>query len=85
MNDLPGAVFAPWGGPIPQMAGIDLNLNNSPAPAVHDATEQNKLALASQLLASGDKDLARTLIMSVASTASGDLKARALQMLGQIA
>jgi FimV-like protein len=48
-------------------------------------TEQNKLALASQLLASGDKDLARTLIMSVASTANGDLKARALQMLGQIA
>jgi pilus assembly protein FimV len=70
----------------PQMAGIDLNLNSSPAPgAIHEVTEQNKLALASQLLASGDKDLARTLIMSVASTASGDLKARALQMLGQIA
>jgi FimV-like protein len=74
------------------MAGIDLNLNSSPAnaaptgaSAIHDVTEQNKLALASQLLASGDKDLARTLIMSVASTANGDLKARALQMLGQIA
>jgi pilus assembly protein FimV len=78
--------------PHPQMAGIDLNLNSSPAnaaptgaSAIHDVTEQNKLALASQLLASGDKDLARTLIMSVASTANGDLKARALQMLGQIA
>jgi pilus assembly protein FimV len=75
----------------PQMAGIDLNLNSSPPPqapapaAVNDVTEQNKLALASQLLTTGDTDLARTLIMSVASTASGDLKARALQMLGQIA
>ncbi len=78
--------------PHPQMAGIDLNLNSSPVNApttgdstLHDVTEQNKLALASQLLASGDKDLARTLIMSVASSANGDLKARALQMLGQIA
>ena len=81
----------------PQMAGIDLNLNNTSAtsaptvndattaPTVNEVTEQNKLALASQLLDTGDKELARTLIMSVASTASGDLKARALQMLGQIA
>ena len=75
----------------PQMAGIDLNLNNTPAPqavvpsAINEVTEHNKLALASQLLASGDKDLARTLIMSVASTASGDLRSRAQQMLGQIA
>ncbi len=84
-DDVPSQQVAPSTSIPPQMAGIDLNLNNSPAPAVHDATEQNKLALASQLLASGDKDLARTLIMSVASTASGDLKARALQMLGQIA
>jgi len=75
-----------------QITDIDLNLDNSPAPEVQataqDAdhvTEENKLALASQLLSSGDKDLARTLITSVASTASGDLKARALQMLGQIA
>ncbi|PUE26835.1 hypothetical protein B9Z38_00505 [Limnohabitans sp. MMS-10A-160] len=84
-DDVHSQHVAPSTSIPPQMAGIDLNLNNSPAPAVHDATEQNKLALASQLLASGDKDLARTLIMSVASTASGDLKARALQMLGQIA
>jgi FimV-like protein len=107
----------------PQMAGIDLNLNSSPAPQApvaqapvaqaapvlaqapvvqaapvvrqaplapvaptpNEVTEHNKLALASQLLASGDTDLARTLIMSVASTASGEHKARALQMLGQIA
>jgi pilus assembly protein FimV len=75
-----------------QITDIDLNLdhNTEPAiqasaPAIDNVTEQNKLALASQLLSSGDKDLARTLITSVASTASGDLKARALQMLGQIA
>jgi len=74
----------------PEMSGIDLNLNSSPAqqpapPVGNDVTEQSKLVLASQLLASGDKDLARTLIMSVTSSANGDLKARALQMLGQIA
>jgi pilus assembly protein FimV len=75
-----------------QITDIDLNLDHSTepaiqasAPAIDNVTEQNKLALASQLLSSGDKDLARTLITSVASTASGDLKARALQMLGQIA
>lgn len=78
----------------PQMANIDLNLpsmvepnvpTQTPAPELHWETNQNKLALAGQLLASGEKDLARSLIMSVASTAQGDLKARALQMLGQIA
>jgi pilus assembly protein FimV len=75
-----------------QITDIDLNLDRSPAPEVQapaqaadHVTDENKLALASQLLSSGDKDLARTLITSVASTASGDLKARALQMLGQIA
>ncbi|OYU31515.1 MAG: hypothetical protein CFE39_08145 [Comamonadaceae bacterium PBBC2] len=92
-DDGPSQPMPPMGPAMdipPQMAGIDLNLNSSPAPqapapAVNEVTEQNKLALASQLLATGDTDLARTLIMSVASTASGDLKARALQMLGQIA
>ena len=89
-DDIPSQPVAPTTNIPPQMSGIDLNLNSSPvqqavAPVVNDVTEQNKLALASQLLASGDKDLARTLIMSVASTANGDLKARALQMLGQIA
>jgi pilus assembly protein FimV len=67
----------------PQMAGIDLDLP-SPNPS-NEPEEQEKLALASQLLVSGDKEMARTLIMSVVSTASGDLKARAQQMLGQIA
>jgi len=82
----------------PQMASIDLNLNSAPSPvpsapvtppaampvAAHDETENTKLNLASQLLAKGDNDLARALILSVASSATGDLKSRALQMLGQI-
>jgi pilus assembly protein FimV len=91
-DDGPSQPMPPMGSSMnvpPQMAGIDLNLNSSPAPSAapsaNEVTQQNKLALASQLLATGDTDLARTLIMSVASTASGDLKARALQMLGQIA
>jgi pilus assembly protein FimV len=58
------------------------------APAtVHpiaEDTELSKLNLASQLLAKGDKDLARALILSVVSSTHGDIKARAIQMLGQI-
>lgn len=76
----------------PQMANIDLELPTAfepkvptPTPAINTEADQNKLNLAGQLIANGEKDLARTLIMSVASTANGDLKARALQMLGQIA
>lgn len=91
-DDAPNQPMPPMGSSMnipPQMAGIDLNLNSNTASSTptstHEVTEQNKLALASQLLATGDTDLARTLIMSVASTANGDLKARALQMLGQIA
>lgn len=136
-DDGPSQPMAPSMSIPPQMAGIDLNLNSSPAPQAPvappapvapqavvppqtsvappppvapqvtvvapqapvarqvplapvaptaiEVTEHNKLALANQLLASGDTDLARTLIMSVASTANGELKARALQMLGQIA
>ncbi len=67
----------------PQMAGIDLDLPSTP-PA-NEAEEQSKLALASQLLLSGDKELARSLIMSVASNGSGELRSRAQQMLDQIA
>jgi pilus assembly protein FimV len=76
----------------PEMANINLDLPTvvepkvpTPTPAINTEADQNKLNLAGQLIANGEKDLARTLIMSVASTASGDLKARALQMLGQIA
>jgi FimV-like protein len=49
-----------------------------------DETELSKLNLAAQLLAKGDKDLARALILSVISLTHGDIKARAIQMLGQI-
>ena len=49
-----------------------------------DDTEQSKLHLAAQLLAKGDKDLARALVLSVISSTHGDIKARAIQMLGQI-
>ena len=53
-------------------------------PAQTDDTDQSKLNLAAQLLAKGDKDLARALILSVISSTHGDIKARAIQMLGQI-
>jgi len=57
----------------------------SPPPQPRaDDTEQSKLNLAAQLLAKGDKDLARALVLSVISSTHGDLKARAIQMLGQI-
>jgi pilus assembly protein FimV len=54
------------------------------APSNTEDTEQSKLNLAAQLLAKGDKDLARALILSVVSSTHGDIKARAIQMLGQI-
>jgi len=53
-------------------------------PSITEDTEQSKLNLAAQLLAKGDKDLARALILSVVSSTHGDIKARAIQMLGQI-
>jgi pilus assembly protein FimV len=55
---------------------------NKPPPS--EETQKSKLEMAGQLLSAGDQDLARALILSVASTAQGDIKARALQMLGQI-
>jgi len=57
---------------------------SAPAPGSAVDTEQSKLDLAAQLLAKGDKDLARALILSVISSASGELKAKAIQLLGQI-
>jgi pilus assembly protein FimV len=56
----------------------------APGPSIAVDTEQSKLDLAAQLLAKGDKDLARALILSVISSASGDRKAKAIQLLGQI-
>jgi FimV-like protein len=56
----------------------------SDTPAASEDTQVSKLELANQLLTAGDQDLARALILSVASSAQGEIKARALQMLGQI-
>lgn len=72
-----------------QMSAIDLNLQSPPtaAPVATSSavdTELNKLNLATQLLSTGDTELARTLIMSVMSSSNGDLKAKATQLLGQI-
>jgi pilus assembly protein FimV len=59
--------------------------STQPGPASpSEETQMSKLQLAGQLLNAGDQDLARALILSVASTAQGDIKARALHMLGQI-
>jgi FimV-like protein len=55
----------------------------TPQPTAED-TEQSKLNLAEQVLANGDNDLARALILSVISSTHGDIKGRAIQMLGQI-
>jgi pilus assembly protein FimV len=73
----------------PQMSAIDLNLQSPPSAAPFASgssveTELNKLNLATQLLSAGDKELARTLITSVIASSSGDLKAKATQLLGQI-
>lgn len=76
----------------PEMASIDLNL---PSPAAGDSvptdapveaekeTEESKLALAHVLLSKGDTEIARSLVQSVIHTGSGDLKARAQQMLSR--
>jgi FimV-like protein len=64
--------------PAPQQAAAP-----APQPTPED-TDQNKLKLAAQLLAKGDKDLARALVLSVVSSTHGESKARAIQMLGQI-
>lgn len=53
-------------------------------PGNAEDTEQSKLNLAAQLLAKGDKDLARALILSVISSSTGELKVKAIQLLGQI-
>lgn len=77
-------------GPAPSPAAPTNSGDVSPAsPATLpektlDSTNEKKLDLASQLLSKGDHDLARALILSVASTSTGDLKARAIHLLGQI-
>jgi pilus assembly protein FimV len=69
--------------PTPAYAAPTPTSPPAPTNAAED-TEVSKLNLAAQLLAKGDKDLARALILSVISLTHGDIKARAIQMLGQI-
>lgn len=96
-DDLPPAPpqTAPTASPEipPEMARIDLNLPVNPVPSAPPPTAQHpasqdtdaaKMELAQLLLAKGDRDIARTLVQSVAATGSDALKARALQLLGQI-
>jgi pilus assembly protein FimV len=64
----------------PDIAGLDLNLG---APA-RDETGTQKLQLAEQLIAKGDQDLARTLLMSLVTSPNSNLKNRAVQLLGQL-
>jgi FimV-like protein len=72
----------PQSGPglHPDIAGLDLNLN---APTA-DETGASKLQLAEQLIAKGDQDLARTLLMSLVTSPNSSLKNRAIQLLGQL-
>jgi pilus assembly protein FimV len=64
----------------PDIAELDLNLS---APARDEAGNQ-KLQLAEQLIAKGDQDLARTLLMSLVTSPTSSLKNRAVQLLGQL-
>ena len=74
-----------------EVVGLDLDLpadptpqakpSEAPAQAAPQDTDTAKLALAEQLLAKGDQDLARALLQSVASTGNEALRAKALQLL----
>ena len=75
-NDIPLASH--FINPEPQQA-----VSPATQPAADD-TEQIKLNLAAQLSAKGDNELAQTLLLSVISSTHGDIKGRAIQMLGQI-
>ena len=76
---------------------MSVNHNNSvspSAPLMHDLnamntnavddTELSKLKLATQLLTTGEVDLASALLKSVAASSSGDLQARAQRILATI-
>ncbi len=74
-------------GLSPEISRMDLNLNphtHAPAHSGAENTELSKLRLATQLLSSGEIDLASTLLRSVASTSSGDLQSRAMKLLATI-
>lgn len=82
LNLYPSAAPAPM-VPTPANAA-PTQVSPAAATTAAEDTEVSKLNLAAQLLAKGDKDLARALILSVISLTQGDIKARAIQMLGQI-
>ncbi|WP_197275322.1 FimV/HubP family polar landmark protein [Limnohabitans sp. 63ED37-2] len=82
LNLQPSTAPAPM-APTPAYAA-PTPVSPPPATTAAEDTEVSKLNLAAQLLAKGDKDLARALILSVISLTHGDIKARAIQMLGQI-
>ena len=69
---------------MPMGTATNATLHEIPKPTPSEETQLNKLELASQLMAAGDHDLARALVLSVASSADGNIKARAVQLLGQI-
>jgi FimV-like protein len=73
--------------PVPMPQAAPQSMPQAPAgmaAAPTPDTDNAKLQLAQLLLAKGDRDIARTLVQSVAATGSDALKARALQLLGQI-
>lgn len=73
--------------PVPMPQAAPQPMPQTPAgtaAAPLQDTDSAKLQLAQLLLAKGDRDIARTLVQSVAATGSDALKARALQLLGQI-
>ena len=82
LNLQPSTTPAPM-APTPAYAA-PTPVSTPAATTAAEDTEVSKLNLAAQLLAKGDKDLARALILSVISLTHGDIKARAIQMLGQI-
>ena len=69
--------------PQPEPQPMPQTPTGTAAAPIQD-TDSAKLQLAQLLLAKGDRDIARTLVQSVAATGSDALKVRALQLLGQI-
>lgn len=64
----------------PEMPKVDLELNDAQA----DAAAASKLKLAEQLIAKGDHELARSLLLSLISSPVSGLKEKAVQLLGRL-
>jgi hypothetical protein len=64
----------------PEMPKVDLELNDAQA----DAAAASKLTLAEQLIAKGDHELARSLLLSLISSPVSGLKEKAVQLLGRL-